>query len=251
MINNKKEKYFAFSLAEVLIVIGILGIVAGLAIPKLHYAYKKHLVESRLKWTVATLSELAKRVQNEEGDFYALYEGTKGSYNERSVAFHKILKKYIKADACSDITSFSQRSSQRRCFMDATKDFSLWQGFNAGEKLVLPNGIGFEFYNINSEMGIVNVDLNISPHRMNYGVDYFKLIITSDGRVTSVNNGSLGYLFKCNSIMRGSNSEVKTSVSERCKNPGNDDYQGYAATYCAALIECNGWKIPKDYPIVF
>ena len=118
---------------------------------------------------------------------------------------------------------------------------------------MLPNGIGFAFYNMDTTGNIipVDIDLGISSHKMIYGVDYFKLILVPDGQIKAVNKDGSNYHFKCSSTFRGSDNEVITNVRERNEDPGRDDYQGYYATYCAALIECNGWKIPKDYPIKF
>lgn len=247
---NKK----AFTLAEILITLGVIGIVSALTIPSLMHAYKKHLIETRLKYTVSVLSNLARQVQEEEGSFQSIYQRTAddGNLNNRSVAFHEVLLKYIKAYPCSSIKSYGYRISQRQCMVTASRNFSNWQGIVAGEKLVLPNGIGFSFYNQNTTGNIpVDVDLGISSHKMIYGVDYFKLILVPDGQIKAVNKDGSGWHFKCNSKFRGSDSKVITNVRERCEDTGRDDYQGYYSTYCAALIECNGWKIPKDYPIKF
>lgn len=42
-------KYSAFTLAETLITLGIIGVVAGLTIPTLISNYRKHVVETRLE----------------------------------------------------------------------------------------------------------------------------------------------------------------------------------------------------------
>lgn len=60
-------KKSAFTLAEVLITLGVIGIVFVLTIPALMQAYKKHLIESRLKWTVIYLTDLVRRVDEGEG----------------------------------------------------------------------------------------------------------------------------------------------------------------------------------------
>ncbi len=119
-------KVRGFTLAETLITLGVIGVVSALTIPSLMHAYKKHLIETRLKYTVAALSNLARQVQDEEGSFQTIYQGIPdtGNLNDRSVAFHKILLKYIKAAPCSSIKSYDARISQRQCMTGASKNFS-------------------------------------------------------------------------------------------------------------------------------
>ena len=53
------KKFKAFTLAEVLITIGIIGIVAALTLPTLIGNYRKSVVENKLKSTYSQLSIFA------------------------------------------------------------------------------------------------------------------------------------------------------------------------------------------------
>jgi prepilin-type N-terminal cleavage/methylation domain-containing protein len=254
----------AFTLAEILITLAIIGVVAALTIPNLMHAYKKHLIETRLQQTVVTLTDLFKRVEEGEGaDLYTLYQNasSSSSFKEKSIAFHKIFLKYIKAMPCSSTYGFgTNKEKVLQCKSDATythnPNITVFNGFHTWgcETLVLDNGVAFSFRQIFSGgSGVIDVDLNITSNKMVYGVDFFSLSLGTNGRIygakkaTERNNGG----FTCDASMRGSDSKVITSVRDRCENPALDDWQGYTSSYCTALIECNNWKVPDDYPIKF
>ena len=62
-------KRFGFTLAEVLITLGIIGIVAALTIPALHSKYEKVLIEEGLKKTYSDLYNLIKRSEADNGTY--------------------------------------------------------------------------------------------------------------------------------------------------------------------------------------
>ena len=56
----KRKKKAGFTLAEVLITLGVIGVVAAITIPGLMSAYQKHVVETRLKQSYSLLSQVVK-----------------------------------------------------------------------------------------------------------------------------------------------------------------------------------------------
>ena len=58
----------AFTLAEVLITLAIIGIVAALTIPGLMTNYKKHKIESKLSKAVSTINQVIKQSEAENGE---------------------------------------------------------------------------------------------------------------------------------------------------------------------------------------
>lgn len=68
---GKIEKFSGFTLAEVLITLGIIGIVAAMTIPNIVGNYKKKVIETRLQrfYSVANNALLASQAENESWDF--------------------------------------------------------------------------------------------------------------------------------------------------------------------------------------
>ena len=66
---NDKHLKCAFTLAEVLITLGIIGVVAAMTIPTLVANYQKKVLVSQLQKTVATISNAAKLLMAQEQTF--------------------------------------------------------------------------------------------------------------------------------------------------------------------------------------
>ena len=62
------KKIFGFTLAEVLITLGIIGVVAALTIPNLMTAHKKHKIEAKLTKAVSTINQIIKQSEAENGE---------------------------------------------------------------------------------------------------------------------------------------------------------------------------------------
>lgn len=60
IMNNKQKFKNAFTLAEVLITIGIIGIVAAMTIPTLISNYQKQIVETNLQETYSIMQQVMK-----------------------------------------------------------------------------------------------------------------------------------------------------------------------------------------------
>ena len=85
----------AFTLAEVLITLGIIGVVAALTIPNLITNYKKHTVETRLIRFYTTMNQALKMSIAENGQlsFHQIYQGDSAYLTEW---YRKYIIKYIK-----------------------------------------------------------------------------------------------------------------------------------------------------------
>ena len=63
-----KNSKLGFTLAEVLITLGIIGIVAAMTIPTLMTNYRKHIVETRVARTYSIISQAVKFAEENFGD---------------------------------------------------------------------------------------------------------------------------------------------------------------------------------------
>ena len=86
-------KKFAFTLAEVLVTLGVIGVVAAMTIPTLIKEHKKSVIETRLKHTVSILQQ-AETMRTADNLTYETFE-----YDNPEIAFeifNKYYAKYIK-----------------------------------------------------------------------------------------------------------------------------------------------------------
>lgn len=257
----------AFTLAEVLITLGIIGVVAALTIPSVIHNYKKKLIETRLQSTVSIISQAIKSLEaDNEGDIHFVSYRAIGNntINTQREFVKDHLMKYIpSAKLCT-------ANNTRECLNNyIAVDNTTTPAFNHTNKIVLPSGTGFWINYPNYAMLTggnpgavfdVNIDLNINKKQMKYGVDYFKLVLlrypTGSSTITAVHtaghnwSGFNPYLPACNIKFRDADKNPLDSVKV-CENPKADNYYGYPQTHCAALIQCNNWVIPNNYPIKF
>ena len=79
------QKIWAFTLAEVLITLGIIGIVAAMTIPSLMTKYRKSIVETRLKDSYSIFANAIRLAESEYGTGFEPTEGISGNgWNRRN-----------------------------------------------------------------------------------------------------------------------------------------------------------------------
>ena len=226
-----------FTLAEVLITLGIIGVVAAMTIPSLMTAYNKHLTETRLKKFYSLFNQAIKLsvVVNDEYEGWDDYWAASGnSYNEDGseidqvenvdAAFDKYLaphmkvmqKKHIRNEAnkatktlyiLADGSAFAYRGIDTRdiSFFPKNPEKCLKQKKQAGRCSFM-----FIFHPI--EKG-----KHWQPH---YGKGLEPYMYAWDGKKES----------------------LRTDPTSGC----NEKASGF---FCTTLIRENGWKIPSNYPL--
>ena len=95
---STSKKKAAFTLAEVLITIGVIGVVAAMTIPSLQQAYTNHVTEVRLKKFYSTFNNAIRMAESEFGssDYWTDYwelasDGKSPSEIEKVIEFKKFL----------------------------------------------------------------------------------------------------------------------------------------------------------------
>ncbi len=236
----------AFTLSEVLITLGIIGVIAAMTIPQIISKYNKHIIEVGLQKTYAELSNWIIKAENDHGPFETW---DFSNYNEGSIA-KKYLKPYIPIEQCSH-----KKTTIRYCMEpDAlNKTFKSWykptetsargeyvSGGKHWPRYALPDGrvigVSIEYYSDWSPAGkgmTLYVDVNGARGKTVMGQDVFTFHIASfrhPKNRLSVGTGNL-------------QSISDQSIRSTCiKNGGQN---------CGVLIQRNGWKFPKNYPIKF
>lgn len=90
-----KKYFFAFTIAEILVTLGIIGIVAAMTIPSLLTRVNEQHNITRLKQTYSLLYQALKLAENDGGDFSALQD-LDGNYERNAADFVEMLRPHLK-----------------------------------------------------------------------------------------------------------------------------------------------------------
>lgn len=229
-----------FTLAEVLITLGIIGIVAALTMPTLIQKHNNKVVETRLMKFYSAINQAVKMAEVDYGDKKIWWQDLSGALidnegnpiagsSESEKWFNKYLAPYlkiVKQETLSDgtfIVYFADGGALRPA-SKTTRDWHFYPG--KPQKCI-------EMYGDNGGKGICVFTFNLMPQV--YGkhlVENWKYI---------QNKGFEPFKYHWD----GTEEQLKTMCyTGVC---GFDAFVS-GTEYCATLIQYNGWKIPDDYP---
>ena len=213
----------AFTLAEVLITLGIIGIVAAMTLPALIANHNKKVVETRLKAFYSTMNQAIVRAEADLGDkkywFMTLSDNCKADeYSEACLRgfYDTYLKKYLNAPKILYTNEHNPMSSGKG---------ALWIYFSngSGVKMMLA-GKDYVFYPIASKMDKNN---SISCR------DYFVF-----GLYPNMKKENIKEIY--------ANKGIEPYVYNKWDGTREWLIQHKS---CAKLIQLNNWEIPEDYPV--
>ena len=228
-----------FTLAEVLITLTIIGIIAAITIPNLMQSYKKHHVEVSLKEAYSILSNATQMSFAENGRCV-----------NNTMTIKQYLSPYLK------ITKIEKGAQIKEiyCSMDGTCPdiFEIFTNSNKNKisRLTLSNGIQILVldYENSSCQNLLIVDINGIKKPNTLGKDLFPFSIVSQGML---DNGAVEAFilpfFWCDTAQIRLKTKQELKSQNACYRYGCAD--GQRGAWCGALIQQNGWKIPDDYPV--
>lgn len=230
----------AFTLAEVLITLGIIGVVAALTIPVLVQNYRNTVAEKRLQKFYSAINQALIRAEVDFGDKKLWYQpdnsidvDEEGKPVNGSASVEKWWNTYIspymktiavKHDAAGlPIFYFPDGTALKPVLTSNTQDwmfyitspekcekFNPYKGVCAFMFIYMPGGAGAGYED------------DVWSYHKNKGFEPYKY--GWDGDVDSLyKNDQYGYA---------------------CYGTAQQ-----AGNYCTAIIQTNGWKIPNDYPL--
>ena len=240
-----RGKKAAFTLAEVLITLGIIGVVAALTMPSLITKHQKNVTVNSLKKFYSALSQAKTLSETVNGPLANWEFKPVGNKQYRRDDFDKYFRPYLNiVDECK---------SAEQC-----KIAELLQGnFVRAPFYIMNNGTIFMISCSNesetSEHGCyVIADINGNKGPNVYGKDIFFMDIfdrqglvmlgmyPDDGKsMTPVTRDEL----KNGTLI---NTSQETPDTACCNTTCATD--GYKYYTCGALIQVDGWKIADDYP---
>lgn len=221
----------AFSLAEVLLALAIVGIIAALAIPVFYNSYSERVLETKLKKTCTQIMTATKEIMSDErsedtellvgdsGDiigFYYTSAFAKTSNSTQGVKY--FLDNYFK-------------TSRKDCGPNGSKECvgTTYKSTENKDLGAIPsnyyciktaNSAAICMARIDDIMKVI-VDINAADSPNVTGVDTFAMYISNNGDLKDID-----------------------SNTANCNKGGSATVYAYAAGCFAKVVE-NGWKMPK------
>lgn len=246
-MNTKK----AFTLAEVLITLSIIGIIAAFTMPILIGKYNKYIIETRLKQNYSLFQNAMMLAQAEYGDIKT-WEGNNtqayddiGKKNTEDFV-SKYLIKYLKVVKGGRMTISELGYKTNIYKTDGQTVSKSLDSTDAQLRYVLSNGSIIlllpRYYKNSLFLALaIEVDMNGIKGPNTLGKDIFRYYMTLDGK-HNFNLINYNWSFNFDSMEFSYTTLNHDELVEKCSDISQN------ATYCGALIMENGWKIPKDYP---
>ena len=239
MLGLKTDKT-AFTLAEVIIVIGIIGIVASMLIPGLVTNYRKKETVARLQVAYELFSSAFRRSMAENGDPAAWDDSDLNKYTQTYIVSY--IAGAIKVNDRKGLSNYPMRtlSSQGTPSSNRYLDWS-WNMNNRPIYEIPSKSILFVVSNANDGYKTIVVDINGRKGPNIMGIDGFTFWIEPQTQAVM----PAGYKCSREQIL----GKVKGCVSSGTRMCVRDNtWQYYRGGYCAALLQKDDWKITKDYP---
>lgn len=223
----------AFTMAEVLITLGIIGIIAAMTLPTLVQKYNTHIVEVRMKKFYTIMNQAILLAKNKHGDFegwtYWITEekDEDGNYINKSDETDKAVQLYLAP------------------FLNILYKKEIVDGNGQKRYLYeLSDGSAFSF------QAYQNREIIFFPSRAEKCLEMKKAesfgVCAFAFQFYPLSNDNLWkYLYRKGMepylhAWNGKDESLYEGETYSCS--------GNLPNYCTAIIARNGWKVPKDYP---
>ena len=218
----------AFTLAEVLITLGIIGVVAALTLPTVIHNHKKKDIETKLARIYSVMNQAIIMAEAEHGDkkywdYYNEHESNL-TYENALNWYNKYLAKYIKT------------TKVEKTFLDNEK---LYLYFADGSILSITPWVSDMFFYINGKA------LTKPQNGLNaFSFQFYPVLKSYENYPEKwtylVGKGFEPYAWSWDGTKEGLYYDGLYACA-KTKSPH----------YCTKIIQLNGWKIPDDYPLKF
>ena len=232
IVKNRISGGHAFTLAEVLITLGIIGVVASMTLPAVVSRYKKIETVTKLKAAKTTLDTAFRLAVAEYGDMKGWdYVDSFEVPAARKSFIDKYLIPYVKNAKPSEKDAYdaSQMGYSSKYYPHQPNGSLVGMSSVNYYPIALLNGIFFYAGHDGYGNLVFHVDLNGVNKPNLYGYDLFQFALVPEKN--SVKMATYQYLYLTN------------DGYVYCRNTN--------ALGCGVVIEKNGWDIPEDYPIKF
>jgi len=234
-MNFNCDKRIAFTLAEILVTLGVIGVIAAMTIPALITKYQQMYTVNHLKKAFADFSNAMRLSEAENGEWINWVDLT----NQADV-FDKYFFPYLKGSKKTATTNKLVYYTP-----GGRRETGLWVLRSTCNVYTLLNGTQMiiakrSAYSNESVIGFL-IDINGYESKPNkFGRDAFYFLLAKKGGVLifSTDDG------EDHSTVTRNRTQLKNGPS-RFQYQCNKQSRGM---WCGALIRADGWKINKDYP---
>lgn len=232
------KKKVAFTLAETLITLVVIGVVSAMTIPNLVIKHQKDQAVIQLKGAYSIFAQAASMARSEYGDFVSWdYTLTNTDFFRTYFYPYVTLSKQTIQDARRDNINYYETSG--------AIESSLLIMRSQGEIIELINGCQIFTYPLNFsgtgstyQRKCYAIDINGYKKPNKFGRDLFMLCLDAD-------RGVIPHSWNDNepSTVKKTRQQLKSSSSYRynCSKNGR-------GMWCAALVMKDGWQMRGDYP---
>ena len=225
----------AFTIAEVLITLGIIGIVAAMTLPSLVGNYQKKQTAMQLKKVYSLMQQAHRRAEADyESVQYWDFSLDGKEFSERYIKpYYKIITDYDKTEFPEDYHT--------HCLKDG-RECDGFGSFTTASKIILVDGTLLAIHRAgtggenNTVFITIIVDINGLKKPNKYGRDIFMFSVQPANGVLPYGVGNLAGLTQTASYDR---QLLLNRESRSCQKDG---------IFCAALIMTDNWEIKDDYP---
>jgi len=230
-----------FTLAEVLITLVIIGIIAAITVPMIMANHRKTETAARLKKFYSTMSNAIKLAETENGIptyEWTLDNGVKLFSNNPNINnvkdfFEKYYGKYL-IYTNSEIVSKNDNSYFNRCakLLDSNEFFMVY--FNDGTLMFAPSP-SYLWFDVNGEK---------APNEFGRDIFSFFILADDDGGSAIDLMDSIPHFNTISDLAIDWENEYKDSF----RNGLYANCEEYGDFGCSYIIQNAGWEIKSDYP---
>jgi len=232
----------AFTLAEVLITLVIIGVIAALTIPNVINDYQKRETVSRLKKAYSALCNAVKLAELNTGDSASNWDFDLDGKD----FFDRYLRPYIATAQPNSLAEYQEKARVKYLNgQDCTAESWCLQNPSTGSNYnaVLSDGtlMIIEAYHKDTSVAkVVIFDLNGLKNPNKIGRDIFAFIIQKNEKQVVPMGAHIGHS-PTNSGEDFTRANILGNLNQSC----NANQKG---EYCAGLIMIDSWQIKNDYP---
>ena len=248
----KNFKNNAFTLAEVLVTVAIIGIVAALTLPQLIQKNEKKAAITGIKKAYTELYQVIIRSQAENGEpAYWDFDNRNDFPDKYLIPYMKVIKDCGRSGPPLFCYYEDNNEKNKLHVLDGTVE-----NFNTGYRgLILANGMGI-LIRLGWGAGAapfakIYVDINGPKGSTTIGKDVFAFSMRPDKGdkyifltgVTGANNSGVN-----NSSFMKTREYLMSTVQGGCNKDAISSTGYNQGDFCSALIQIDGWQIKDDYP---